>query len=571
MKFIVNIIFILLVLLSIYSCEDMMGDFLEKAPGVDVTEDTIFSSKTQVETFIAATYQQGMHSTIMLQEDASTGNSSYGKTDAITGEGEMDQTWWTPQTWNVGNVTPNLIVGIEDSRWNARWSAIRRCNIILERIESVPGVSQDYINQVKGEVLFIRALNYFEMLKRYGGVPIVDKRFQLEDDLLLPRNSVEECVDFILKGANEAIGYLPDSYTAEYRGRITKGAALMLKSRTLLFAASPLFNTDNPYINFGENNKLICYTNFDNNRWQLAADAAKDVLDWAPSGGIALVENQGEDMNYRYVWETHDNSEIILANKSVGERPLWDFPWNGIIPRCLGMSWGGMSVTLNFQKLYEKKDGTPQTWEGGTNLNEKYEEMDPRFAQTFAYNGSRWNNDIPNVQIYEGGPHNEACYGGVWVHKRVPYSLSYNRPEVPHIIIYRLAEAYLNYAEALNEAQGPVKEAYDAVNKIRNRSGMPDLPAGLSKEEFRERVQDERGVELAYEEHRFWDLRRWLRAKEVIDTDMYGIKIYPIEGSNDFRYEPYVFETRVFLDRMYLHPFDYNEVLKGYLVQNPGY
>ncbi len=570
MKNIINIILFFSILFAIVSCEDMMGDYLEKAPGVDVTEDTIFSSKNQVETFIAATYEQGIHTTVILREAESTGNVSYGLTDAITDEGEMDQTWWNPQTWNVGNVTPNLIIGIEDSRWKARWSAIRRCNILIERIESVPGVSESYIKQVKGEALFIRSLNYFEMLKRYGGVPIVEKRFQLDDDLLLPRNSVEECVDFIVKSVDEAIGYLPDSYSSEYRGRITKGAALILKSRTLLYAASPLFNTATPYLDFGENNKLICYTNNDNNRWKLAATAAKAVIDWAPAGGIYLVEDKGEDMNYRYVWETHDNSEIILANKSVGEKPLWDFPWNGIIPRCLGMSWGGMSVTLNFQKLYEKKDGTPQTWEGGSNLNEKYEELDPRFAQTFAYNGARWNNDIPRIQTYEGGPHNEGCFGGVWVHKRVPYSLSYNRPEVPHIIIFRLAEAYLNYAEALNEAQGPVQEAYDAVNKIRNRSGMPDLPEGLTQEQFRARVQDERAVELAYEEHRFWDLKRWLRAKEVIDADMYGVKIYQ-EGNDNFSYEPYVFEKRVFMDRMYLHPFDYDEVLKGYLVQNPGY
>ncbi len=563
MKNIVTILLAFTMLVIISSCEKMMGDFLEKAPGIDVTEDTIFSSKVQVETFIAGTYQQGIHTTIVLDD------ATLGLTDAATDEGEMDQSWWPQQNWNAGNINANNTV--EDSRWGVRWAAIRQCNILLKRIETVPNISQDYIEQVKGEASFIRALNYFEMLKRYGGIPIVDVRLNVSDDLLLPRNTIEECVNFIVDDCNNASNYLPDSYSSEYRGRATKGAALILKSRTLLYAASPLFNTGTPYLDLGSDNNLICYTNSDNNRWQLAADAAKAVIDWAPSGGIALITEKGDDENYKYVWETHDNSEIILANKSIGYRSFWSWPWNGIIPRCLGVSWGGMSATLNFQRLYQKKDGTYPAWDGGSDLNQIYSEMDPRFAQTFAYNSSYWSEVNPYIAIYQEGNHAEGCYGGVWVHKRVPEALCYDYPQIPHIILFRLAEAYLNYAEALNEAHGPISEAYKAINIIRNRSGMPDLPAGLSKEEFRDLVCNERSIELAYEEHRFWDLRRWLKSVEVLNADMEGIKIYRIDNSDEFKYEPYVFETRTFLTRMYLHPFEYDEILKGYLVQNPGY
>jgi hypothetical protein len=142
-------------------------------------------------------------------------------------------------------------------------------------------------------------------------------------------------------------------------------------------------------------------------------------------------------------------------------------------------------------------------------------------------------------------------------------------------IIFRLAEAYLNYAEALNEAQGPVQAAYDAVNTIRQRSGMPNLPAGLSQTDFRARVRHERAIELAYEFHRFYDIRRWMIAEEdgVMQGDIWGIKITKIAGTNpqEFNYLPYVFETRVFHTYMYLHPLPQNEVNKGYLVQNPGY
>ena len=557
---------------SIVSCEDMMGDFLEKAPGVDVTEDTIFSSPTQVETYVANTYLQGLHSMLPLNGNNSlSGNNHYSvSADYITDEGEPTN-FWIPQ-WNTGSITATNILNSEDLKWSARWEAIRRCNILLERIDDVSGASPEFINRVKGEAYFLRAVTYLEMLKRYGGVPIIEKRLSSTDDLLIPRNSVKEVVDFIVKGCDEAAGLLPDSYSGTEKGRITKGAALILKSRALLYAASPLFNTGTPYLDLGsDNNKFICYTNYDKNRWQLAADAAKAVIDWAPSGGIHLITDQGVNINYKYVWEVNDNAEIILANKQAGSIGLWSFPWNEIIPRVFNISWAGTSVPLNFQKLYEKKDGTPQTWEGGEDLMQKYQEMDPRFAQTFAYHGSRWNDIFPYIDISEGGQHADKCFGGVWVHKRVPDALWYGRDQVPNNILFRLAEAYLNYAEALNEAQGPVAEAYNAVNIIRSRSGMPDLPEGLTQEEFRERIRNERSVELAYEEHRLWDLRRWLKAYDVLNGPFYGIKVLDTDDPDQFAYQPYVFEERTFMERMYLHPFDNDEVLKGYLVQNPGY
>ena len=182
------------------------------------------------------------------------------------------------------------------------------------------------------------------------------------------------------------------------------------------------------------------------------------------------------------------------------------------------------------------------------------------------------------VETYEGGAHISQCLGGAWLRKGIPTALTRSNPVIVNWIVFRLAEAYLNYAEALNEVDGPTSEAYNAVNIIRNRSGMPDLPAGLSKEEFRERVRNERAVELFFEDHRFWDIRRWLIAEEegVMQGDYYGLKINPIgEGDVDedteFSYDFYVFESRTFHKKMYLHPYPLEEVNKGYLIENPGY
>jgi len=140
-------------------------------------------------------------------------------------------------------------------------------------------------------------------------------------------------------------------------------------------------------------------------------------------------------------------------------------------------------------------------------------------------------------------------------------------------MVFRLAEAYLNYAEALNEAQGPVQAAHDAVNLIRQRSGMPRLPANLTKDQFRDRVRNERDIEMAFEDHRLYDIRRWKIAENegVMQGAMQGLRITRPTSGTEFSYQVYTFENRSFFSRMYLHPFQNTEVFKGYLVQNPGY
>lgn len=567
-----TILAIFIIIFIVSSCE--VDDFLEKAPGVDVTEDTIFSSQVQVETFVAGLYRQGLHSMLALNDGE--GSDYFQMSSGATDEGQLQATWGEPRNWNVGGVSTTN-VNYTDKRYHLRWSAIRRANILLERIDEVPNVGQPYINQIKGEALAIRAMNYFEMLKRYGGVPIVDKRISPEDLLETPlkRNTVKEVVDFIVKDCDEASSLLPDSYSSNMRGRITKGTALMIKAKAILTVASPQFNTNTPFMDLGDNNNLIVYGNYEPSLWQKAADAAKAVIDWAPSGGIHLITEHGPEKNYKYMWETLDNPEVILAHKRYFNRSSTSYPWPGILPNMIYWGYGGPSPTLNFVSLYEKRDGTPQVWnpEGGDDLNQKYEELDYRFAASIMYNGSYLNRDYPIIQTFQGGVHAANCHGGHWQRKFVPEALTSSTPATPNNILYRLAEAYLIFAEALNEAQGPVDEAYNAVNIIRNRSGQPNLPSGLTQDEFRTRVRNERAIELAFEDNRLYDILRWMIAEEdgIMTGDMWGLKIHKIPESTEFNYEPYIFSTRTFPKRMYLHPFHKGEIDKGYLVQNPGW
>ncbi len=564
--------------LTASSCDKNLSEFLDKAPGVDVTENTIFSSKVQLETFIASTYRIGIHS-IYTYNDANLipTTRTYTINAGITDEAEAEVTFFHTQNWNAATITSaDALVGQEDYRYYIRWTAIRYCNIVLERIKDVPGLDDVYKNQVIGEMKFIRALNYSEMLKRYGGVPLIDKRFEELDNVKVKRSTVEEVVNFITKDCDDAVALLPATYTSNFRGRATKTVAQMLKARTLLFAASPLFNTASPYLSLGDNNKLICYGNQANNRWQLAADAAKAALDLAPAGNFSLVTDKGVDKNYKYAWEQNDNSEVVLAEKAYASRARTQFPWYGIQPVSIAAAWGGVSVIHNFVRKYEKKDGTSQTWNlngGGSDLLKKYSELDPRFAQTVGYVGSYWNKDWPILETFQSGRNADGCWGGAWMKKLVPDQLSTASGATPNSIVFRLAEAYLTFAEALNEAQGPVPAAYDAVNTIRQRSGMPKLTTGLTKEQFRERIHNERDIELAFEDHRLWDIRRWMIADNegVMKGAIYGIKVYKIANSTEYRYEPYLIENRTFLPQMYLHPFLNTEVYKGYLVQNPGW
>ncbi|WP_159475009.1 RagB/SusD family nutrient uptake outer membrane protein [Dyadobacter sp. 3J3] len=586
--------------------------FLDKAPGVDLTEDNAFVDKASLEIFMATIYKYAVHSNFRYRtqgETVTTPASGYtpfsgvNATDCIhpsssmSDEGDASEAAFVSSNrWNEGVILPNNILNNEDFRYFIRWIAIRQINLVLKRIDEVPDADDTYKKQIIGEVRFLRALNYMEMLKRYGGVPIVEQVFEAGVKVDVPRSSFADCVNFIVKDIDEGYKDLPATYSASQTGRATSVAALSLKSEALLYAASPQFNTATPVLSMGNaaNNNLICYGNYDVNRWKLAADAAKAALDLALANGYGLIDEvanrnpketdngtQGALGNYRVSWETTNHKELIFMYQggaagvggitNIGNAPLTF--WNA---SCYGSFWSGISVPLNFIKKYEKMDGTPQTWDaaGGDDLIGKYTQLDPRFKQTMSYTNSYYTARDPIAQIYSGGKDYVNCKGGVWLRKYIPRNATSGN-FVMNDVLFRVNELYLNYAEALNEASGPVKAAHDAVNAIRTRSGMPDLPASLTQEEFRQRVRNEIAIEMVNDDHRFWDVKRWLIAEQegVMKGNFDGLQITRSGTAPGYKYawKPYTFETRTFNQNMYLHPFPQNEVQKGNLVQNPGW
>lgn len=561
--------------LMTFSCK---RDFLEKPPSVDITEDTVFSRIRNAETFLWSTYAATIPSGFPTGWSADvSGGVIAGMLAAACDEGDIADSWPGANRFNEGQWNAN---DNPEDDFNSHYIAIRRTNIFMERIEGVPDADGAYKTQLKAEAQFLRALQYFELVKRYGGVPIIDRRMLNSDELKLPRNTLEECINFIVSDCDAALPLLAPNQTGYLRGRVHKGAALALKSRVLLYAASPLFNSAQPYMSVDDDKAaFICLRSADDTRWQKAADAAKALLDWAEAGNSHLITEQGVENNYEYAWSQPDNAEIILANKANGWWGLYGDYFNFTMPPGVYGGWYGISVPLDFVKRYEKRTGGPQTWPAsGDNINQLYAELDPRFKQSIGYNGAQWNGETGALQIYlkpDGKPatHGGDRGGGQWMRKFLPQSVTWSSYGTTlNWPVFRLAEAYLNYAEALNEAKGDVKEVYDAVNAIRLRSGMPIL-SGLDKETMRIAIRNERAVELAFEEHRFWDVRRWKIAGEegVMKGPMHALRLTQIAGTSEFHFETVVFETRVWEDKMYLYPFPNNEIYKQYLVQNPGW
>src|SRR5690606_549252 len=192
---IIGKIAICILLITSVSCDKGIDEFLDKAPGIDITEDVIFSSKTELLSFVAGIYFDGIPAGYPYKgfNDIS-GNVL--NTGGATEEGDLDRSWYPSNDWNTGSIGPGSIIWHEDAIYNKRWEVIRRINTVLERLDEVPNLTAEEKNQFKGEVLFIRALTNFEILKRYGGFPIIEKRFQLTDDLMIPRSSIEESVNF---------------------------------------------------------------------------------------------------------------------------------------------------------------------------------------------------------------------------------------------------------------------------------------------------------------------------------------------------------------------------------------
>lgn len=436
---------------------------------------------------------------------------------------------------------------------------IHTINIFFTKIDAAPG-EQAFKNSTTGEMKFLRAYIYANLIWRYGGVPIIKKVFGLHDDFTVARASYDDCVKFIISELDEASKLLPADQPENQKGRASANACLALKSRVLLYAASPL---NNPSHN--------------NQKWQAAADAAAALLD----KGYQL--NAGYQQTF-----LQDNQEVIFARYFTQAN---NTNFNLEQGRNGSNGWMSQNPTQNIVNAYEmvatgkqpyivNPDGTLTLNPGsGYDPTHPYQGRDPRFDASIIHDGTIWAGR--ETQTFHGGmdsPESSSGYNASltsygykkFLVEDIPPSGSTVKPTNPWIF-FRYAEILLNYAEAEFEL-GNEATARRYLNLVRSRPSvhMPDVTdAG---EALRARIYNERRVELAFEEHRFFDVRRWKIANVVLNQPLLRMDI--VRASNGTKtYTIKKLQDSKFMDKHYLIPFPRAEVDKslGALPQNTGY
>ena len=581
---------------SISSCED----FLEKPVSSNITVDSVFISKTRTEQFLWNVYNTcSIYEFYYFWDGTDQKYWHYGAygslVDAATDQLNIEATWpriardMIPGNWNATNID------IIEFNSSFCYEGIRNANIFIENVDKSP-LSTNEINSMKAEAIFLRALMHFDLMQRLGGIPIVDKVLSVAtsediEKIKIPRSTYEETVDFIVKSCDDAAQYLPNVYQDNrYLGRIVKGAALALKARTLLYAASPLFNSNEPYvpISNAELRAMTGYTSHDPNRWQLAVDANKAVLDWAKneSGWCKLYNEKATPRDsYEEIFVNPAVPEIILDAGTMGTQYPWQWFLRCLLPGYIVGNWDvpvNHAITLNFAKFYQKTDGTEQIWDEQEGVDYPYSqyqskltELEPRFQASVFQSGTEYSSGSGIVyHFYESNNLMLSGIQGVGFMRKFTKGV-HGSSFSPRWITFRLAEFYLNYAEALNEVNGSPIEITAAVNEVRQRVGLPGV-SYTNRDEMREIIRRERAVELAFEQHRYFDVRRWKIAGQegVMRGTMYKWQLYPGESATPasayYRLEK-INPDRIWDDKMYLYPFRQKEVNLGYITQNPGW
>lgn len=483
-----------------------------------------------------------------------------------------------------------------DDLWSHYFTYIRRINTYLESTEKFEVNLDAYkydpsedaqltykkrsedVKNWKKEARFLRAYYHFELVKRYGGIPIMKKALPPTASFEnIQRNTLEECVDFIVdecillggEGENGEEDALPLKYQDNDLGRVTRGAALALKSRLLLYAASDLWN-DASWAGGYSKPELISLGNNKNRRtrWGEAVSAAKALIDIENEAGYGLMAN------YTDLGKVFNSPELILVRRINGNTNTFE---RLNFPAGFPNGQGVVTPSQNLVDTYEMIDGTKFDWNNPAHASDPYSNRDPRLALSIYTNGAKFK--TTTIETFEGGANksvNNATTTGYYLRKFVDSNidLGSNGTSNHPWVIFRITEIYLNYAEALNEYDPGNNDIVTYVNKSRERTGvkMPAIDMA-PQSEMRERIRNERTIELAFEDHRLWDTRRWMTATTVLNRDLEGVKIAKQENDT-FTYEKVNVEKRVFLPKMYFYPIPASvmlneKVIAAGWVQNP--
>jgi starch-binding outer membrane protein, SusD/RagB family len=548
---------------SLVSCKK---DFLNVTPTDRVSEAALIADSSLFEGFVTNRYIG-----VRLQDKEGDGTNpgfgrgfEYAMWSSISDESiynNDDNTWLIQR----GLLAPEN-TGIAGTIWGRSYRSIRECNWALSNLEKVQ-MSASHKAMLKAELQFIRGFRYHDLIRNYGGVVLMgDKVYNLSDNLqdeaLFKRSTIKEGLDYVLAQLDEAAANLPLNNDNFWKsGRATKGAALALKSRLALYAASPLYNAGT---------------------WQNAVNAAQAVISLnkyslftGGYGNLFLDGNNNEGIFVRFYTKNAGHTHLEIANGPNG--------YGG---------WGGNLPLQNLVDDYQMDNGKSITDPtSGYDPQNPYVNRDPRFYATVFYNGSQYRGRAvetftPGGKDSKDGADNwntskTGYYLKKFINESYPLQNPWGNAGFQPWYYFRYAEILLNFAEAANEVNGPdvvpagaTLSARAAINLIRQRPGvnMPPLAAGLSQSEMRDAIRNERRIELAFEEHRFYDVRRWKIAEITENKPAQGISITK-SGSTLTYATKVALDGRAFNPRTYWLPIPRAEIQASgnKITQNTGY
>lgn len=606
------------------SCNE---DFLETQPLDSISADATWADGTLSQAFVFNVYsslgyggfeEEGLAS---LTDEAMFTHSGRG-INVIT-EGSL-----SPSGTGNDRIIP---------QWNELYLAIRKANIAIQELPNSTFDDDTLRDRLLGESHFLRAYYYHQLMRYYGGAPLIDKPYGLDDDYTAARNTYAENVDFVIADLEKAISLLDGKEFTP--GRASKLSAMGLKSRILLYAASdlrdgPTASAKSSVLGSYSNLDLVAYTSGDRmTRWNAAKTAAKAVLDETTGYKLNLSEPaSAEEATQTYISIAMGGGSAIgdpaARSELLFERthtPLFtaesNWPLGGIHQGINNgpngyHNWAGNTPIQQLVDDYQMMDGSDFDWNNPSHAAAPYENRDPRLYATILYDGAGWKprpDDVASIDPFDEiqtGTYADGSGGiiaGVdmrdspienWNGSRTGYYVRKFIDADPAVIdnqssaqvvpwpFIRYTEIVLNYIEASIQT-GDEGEALAWLNKIRFRAGMPALTASGS--ELLEAYINERRIELAYEEHRYHDARRWMIAEETLGR---GIKVMKVSATlkpgatplSPYRHDTSVYnytynvventdnETRTWDDKMYFMPLSRDEINRNeLLIQNPGY
>ncbi|GEP97541.1 RagB/SusD family nutrient uptake outer membrane protein [Chitinophaga cymbidii] len=477
--------------------------FLDVKPKDQVTDETLWSTTANADLFLNDVYASVPTLITSDPWENFSDNSLNGQA------GRVSTNLYGPSIYTPSNA-PN--------KWGL-YTSIRKANLFIEKV-TASALEESWKKVRLAEARFLRAYFYSILWTYHGGVPIItDVLNQNEqgDEVFRPRNTAAETFDFIVAECVAAAAELP--LTAE-TGRATWGAAITLKGSCELFNAGALYNPSN-----------------DLSRWEQAARTFKRIIDTAR---YTLFP----DYNTLFFEENNNNVEVIFARQHLGGTSLANYRDGEIGPRFVNgalTGWGHVNPTQDLVDEYAMANGLPITDPAsGYDDQNPYVGREKRFYESIVYDGSEWlgsemimKQGVGSLNATDLNNSSISTRTGYYIRKGInpKYASAQNNQNSANWIIFRYAEVLLSYAEARNEATGPDQSVYDAINEIRERADIPDLPEGLDQNAMRIAIHRERRVELAFEEKRLPDLLRLRLAEVVLNGTVHAMKIEKV-GNN---------------------------------------